>query len=63
MIVGFGAVDVDGMDPRRDVGVLAADQQMPPTTRATLLRGFAFVTNQNRGRCFVVHRSIIGVTA
>ena len=45
VVVLLGAIDVDGVDPGRDIRVLAADQQMPPAAGAALLRGLAFMTD------------------
>jgi hypothetical protein len=47
VIVFARAVDVHGMRPRGHVAILPADEQIPPTARAPLARGFAFMPNED----------------
>ena len=46
VVVQAGSVDVDGVGPGGDVGVLPADEQVPPAARAPLARSRFFVTDE-----------------
>jgi hypothetical protein len=46
VVVLLRAVDIDGVRPGGDVGVLTADEPIAPTAGAALARGFAFVADE-----------------